>query len=50
MKELKVKVSPRRLGDAPVVVADATLAGNILGWHPKYSLRDMIEDTLRVYG
>lgn len=50
MKKLKIKVSPRRLGDAPVVVADATLAGNILGWHPKYSLRDMIEDTLRVYG
>ena len=49
-KKLKVKVSPRRLGDASVVVADATLAGNILGWHPKYSLRDMIEDTLKVYG
>lgn len=50
LKEMKVKVSPRRLGDAPIVVADATLANQELNWYPKQTLEDMVKDTLRVYG
>lgn len=48
-KKMKVKVSPRRLGDAPIVVSDATLAREILHWQPKQTLNEMVEDTLRVY-
>lgn len=47
---MKVKVSPRRLGDAPLVVADASLANSELNWHSKQTLEDMVKDTLRVYG
>jgi UDP-glucose 4-epimerase len=48
-KPLNVVEAPRRLGDAPVVVADASLAEETLGWKPKHTLADMVEDTLRVY-
>lgn len=46
---LLVTKQARRLGDAPAVVADATHAQTALGWQPQYTLRDMVEDTLRVY-
>ena len=36
-RSIKVKEGPRREGDPPVLVADATLAKNELGWTPKYS-------------
>lgn len=48
-KPLKVKKVDRRLGDAPLVVADATLAKKEFNWQPKHTLKEMVEDTLRVY-
>ena len=48
-RKLKVKISPRRSGDTPVVIADAALANRELNWHPSQTLKDMVEDTLRVY-
>jgi UDP-glucose 4-epimerase len=49
-KIMKVKISPRRSGDAPLVIADASLANHELGWYPKQTLDDMVKDTLRVFG
>ena len=46
---LTVQESSRRAGDAPRVVADATRAKTMLGWQPKQGLKEMVEDTLRVY-
>lgn len=46
---LLVNESPRRLGDASVVVADATLAKTKLQWTPEHTLLEMVRDTLRVY-
>lgn len=48
-KLIKVVESPRRLGDPAVVIADSTLANKELGWEAKCTLKDMVEDTLRVY-
>ena len=31
------KVAPRRVGDPAYLIADATKAKKVLGWHPKYS-------------
>ena len=36
-RSINVKDAPRRDGDPPVLVADATLAKKELGWEPKYS-------------
>ena len=36
-RSINVKGAPRRDGDPPVLVADATLAKKELGWEPKYS-------------
>jgi UDP-glucose 4-epimerase len=41
------KIVPRRAGDLATVYADATLANNLLGWHAKHDMTDMIEDTWR---
>lgn len=49
-KLIKVVESPRRSGDPAVVVADSALAKQELGWEAKYTLKNMVEDTLRVYG
>lgn len=46
---LVVKESPRRPGDAPIVVADASLAAKELNWTPEHTLPEMVRDTLRVY-
>src|SRR5262249_13241252 len=37
--------SPRRAGDPPVLVADATRAGDLLGWKPRLSDLDTILKT-----
>ncbi len=34
--------SPRRAGDPPILVADASLAGKVLGWRPRLSGMDQI--------
>ncbi len=49
-KTMKVKVSPRRLGDAMLVIADASLANRELNWYPKQALEEMVKDTLVVFG
>jgi UDP-glucose-4-epimerase GalE len=41
-EKVTVRISPRRPGDPPVLVADPAKAKEILGWEPKYSLEDMI--------
>ncbi len=42
-REVAWEAAPRRAGDPPSLVADATLAREVLGWIPKYaSLDDMI--------
>ena len=39
---------PRRAGDPPVLVADTTRAGELLGWHPiRAALEDQIGDAWR---
>ena len=42
-KEIPVKVHPRRIGDAAILVADNQKAKDILGWLPTRTLRDSIE-------
>lgn len=49
-KMMMVIEAPRRLGDPVVVIADSTLAKQELGWQATHNLKDMVEDTLRVYG
>ncbi|MDC0036933.1 UDP-glucose 4-epimerase GalE [bacterium] len=44
-KSIPVVMGERRLGDASVLVADASLAMQTLGWKPKYSDLDTILDT-----
>ena len=39
--------APRRIGDAPALVADNRKAREILGWTPRYSLTDIIETAWR---
>lgn len=42
---LPAKISPRRVGDPPALVADATKAKQILGWKPRYIQIDDIVAT-----
>jgi UDP-glucose-4-epimerase GalE len=39
------RISPRREGDPAMLVADASLAANVLDWHPQYSDLDSIIHT-----
>ncbi len=48
-KPINIIESQRRPGDVSIVVADATLSHKNLGWKAKYTLADMVEDTIRVY-
>lgn len=41
-KTVTIKEGPRRPGDPPVLVADATAAENVLGWRPQYRDLDSI--------
>jgi len=43
--QLKLFVGPRRPGDPDRLIADATLAKNILGWRPNYSTVNQIVDS-----
>ena len=36
-KSIRVVEKPRRQGDPPVLVGDASKAKRLLGWHPHYS-------------
>jgi UDP-glucose-4-epimerase GalE len=45
---IKIKELPRRPGDPPALIADASRASQELGWRPKYSdLRTLIETAVR---
>jgi UDP-glucose 4-epimerase len=41
----QVEYAPRRPGDAPLVVADSSLAKQILGWEPRYNDLAVIVET-----
>lgn len=44
----KTKISPRRAGDAEVLIAKAEIASKILGWTPKFNKLDtIVADALR---
>lgn len=36
-------LAPRRAGDAPVMVADNSKARRLLGWQPRFDLKDIVE-------
>ena len=42
--EIPFTFSPRRTGDLPSIVADNSLAKEILGWNPKKNIADMCKD------
>lgn len=43
-REIQAEEGPRRPGDPPELVADASLADSLLGWQPKYkNAREIIE-------
>lgn len=45
-KKVNYKIGPRRLGDATILVADASKAKQVLKWEPKYSdLRTIIRSS-----
>ena len=43
--DFRVDYAPRRPGDAPLVVADSTLAKQVLGWIPRYNDLGVIVET-----
>jgi UDP-glucose-4-epimerase GalE len=43
-KPVPFREGPRRAGDPPVLVADARLAGSLLGWKPQYSELETIAE------
>ena len=48
--ELKYKLGPRRAGDPPVVLAEASLAEKLLDWNPSHSdAKTLLETSLRAY-
>lgn len=48
-KPLPHEFGPRREGDPASILALNELAKNILGWTPKYDLKEMIESTYKAY-
>jgi UDP-glucose-4-epimerase GalE len=44
-RDIPVRIVPRRAGDPPVLVADATLARQVLGWTPRLTGIDDIVST-----
>ena len=48
--EFEYTLGPRRAGDPAVVLAQAELAAELLGWRPKHSdAHTLLETTLRAY-
>ncbi|MEH6518308.1 MAG: UDP-glucose 4-epimerase GalE [Halioglobus sp.] len=46
-KQVDVREAPRRAGDPPVLIADASSAKETLGWQPKFiSIDDIVETAL----
>jgi len=43
-REIEARIEPRRAGDPPLLIADATKAREVLGWVPKHAgLRSIVE-------
>jgi len=42
-RPIATKVGPRRIGDPPSLVANSAKAARLLGWQPKYGLKETIE-------
>jgi UDP-glucose 4-epimerase len=42
-KDIPIKISPRRDGDPPCLVADNKKANEVLGWSPSYDLEQIIK-------
>ena len=42
-KKIKSVIAPRRAGDPAVLVADNKKAKEVLGWNPKFNLKDIIQ-------
>ena len=43
-KTIRIKKSPRRIGDSAILIANPSMANKILGWEPKYKkLFDIIQ-------
>jgi len=47
--KIPYQIKKRRMGDVDSLVADNSYAYNLLGWKPKYSLRDMCFDSYNWY-
>ncbi|GIT03844.1 MAG: hypothetical protein CM1200mP28_11030 [Deltaproteobacteria bacterium] len=48
--EFKYTLGPRRAGDPPVVLAEASLAEKLLDWTPKHrGVATLLETSLRAY-
>ncbi|MBC8448938.1 MAG: UDP-glucose 4-epimerase GalE [Chloroflexi bacterium] len=45
--DFQVEIGPRRPGDAAMIWADNTKARRLLGWQPRYGLREIIEHAWR---
>jgi UDP-arabinose 4-epimerase len=43
------KESPRRAGDPPALVADASKAKRVLGWEPRHDLKTIVETAWRFF-
>jgi UDP-glucose-4-epimerase GalE len=44
-RDIPERIGPRRAGDAPLLVADATRAQSVLGWRPRYTDLDALIET-----
>ena len=44
-RAIPVEITSRRSGDPAVLVADISLAGQLLKWKPKYDIEKMVSDT-----
>jgi len=42
-KKIKLVIAPRRAGDPAVLVADNKKAKEVLGWNPKFNLKDIVQ-------
>jgi UDP-glucose 4-epimerase len=48
-RKVQVVEGPRRVGDPAFLLADPGKAARELGWHPRYSLEEMIQHAWRAY-
>ena len=46
-KRIPMRISPRRPGDPPVLVADPSRARKVLDWKPRYDIEDILKTAIR---